>query len=1261
MPEPSDADDPTRAADPTRAPDEASRAESDSRDSTTRLGPGETGAALSGKGEPAGGAPADAPTALSPTQSWRPEPATGPSPESPDAPETPADLPADLPEIPDHEILERIGRGGMGVVLKARHTVLDRMVAIKLPLSGHWADEEDRERFLREARATAKLRHPNLCPVYEVGQAGERPYITMAYIEGQTLARWARDRRPSAREAAEMVARLARAVAYAHEHGVLHRDIKPGNVMVDGQSGEPVLMDFGLAKELSRQGSDLTQSGQVMGTPAYMAPEQAAGRVETIGTPSDVYALGTVLYYLLCGRAPFEGSTGEVLRQVQTDQPAAPRKLAPRTHRDLETICLKAMAREPAARYGSAAALAEDLGRFCAGEAILARREGIARKAWRRVRRRPITVALSLVLLAAVAISGRFALKARQAGALQQQFDEALAADRFAPDEVAEMETIAAKLEKLDPRRAETDRRRLAAQWAAAIRRTIRQPRFDPAQTPTVEAELDRLARHDADAAGALRDELEKRVLDWQPLFELAPPFDEAASVLGEQVVQRDDAGLISPGRLVKTRHACPARARLAAEFDENWPSAGPLTLRLGAKSRGPGPAGGYAFRLVPATEPRPGSAAPEEDPGAAGEDGSAVEATLAILRGDEPLREEAVKLAPRPLLVVATRNADRLALQAGPLPAIEFLDAFPVPAEEDRVFALEWPRKVRLTRLRASVQPLSPAASPLERGDQLFAESRLADALAEYQKQAIASGISEFGQEARVKQAMCLAAMGQLAEAESLLGRLATEPGERWPLVAGCRLWDVRLKLEKVDEAYAAFEALTLRFTPAQVRPLVSARLVEQIVAHYHEGAQGPNLFLYSPDHARDLKRGQAVLEFFGRRGTTLDVTRYLVCRAHLLQGEVKEALDVAERLVADDSQFAGQKTRWLQTYETYAWLLRLEGRADRAVAVLDEQLLEPSGEYRQENLPLLLERARARVALGDYDRAERDVKDFLDRQPPKRRDYRYHAAAWLLLGFLCDRQGDADGALEAWRTGVPGGDPRYPWESVRSVEGFAQSLALATLTGQMTAEDVDGIIERIVSRISMSINPSVIKGTMRIFLMDLTPERMAKIVREAGNRPRARELSRQVAFRELPLDKLIRGAVVLTAAQLADEMLFEGRMSPEQEQLVAELAHEFHAAYFEGRLSRGQIMQLIFAWRGLTNTVGWAGVAPALEPPLRGPLAYLLGHRLSVLGQQDQAIALFRTAADDAEPDSLLRRLTEAELERLGAGPEAAARSRP
>ena len=321
-----------------------------------------------------------------------------PEPAAKDTPGTGRAIPSGVPSIPNYELLGLLGRGGMGLVLEARDRKLDRLIAIKLPLSRRAGRLK---RFLREARSAARLRHANICSIHEVGQIEDRPYIVMDLIRGRTLRDWAAGESPSPRRSAEIVAKLSRAVAYAHEHGVIHRDLKPSNVMLEEETGEPVLMDFGLAKEVTLEGSELTRSGEMLGTPAYMAPEQAAGRQHEIGPSSDVYALGAVLYELLCGRRPFEGQLGEVVLKIQNEDPVPPRRLAPRVHRDLETICLKAMAKVPAERYESAEQLADDLDRFCAGEAILARRHSVAARAWRAAVRRPI---LSLTIAAAILV-----------------------------------------------------------------------------------------------------------------------------------------------------------------------------------------------------------------------------------------------------------------------------------------------------------------------------------------------------------------------------------------------------------------------------------------------------------------------------------------------------------------------------------------------------------------------------------------------------------------------------------------------------------------------------------------------------------------------------------------------------------------------------------------------------------------------------------------------------------------------------------------
>jgi len=307
-------------------------------------------------------------------------------------------------------LLSKLGHGGMGIVYRARQTDLGRTVALKVLLHEEAADDTAVERFQREARAAARLRHPNIVPLYEFGQTDGRHWLTLDLIEGDDLDSWCSREKPGARRSVEILRDVAQAISYAHEQGVIHRDLKPANILVERQSGRVLVTDFGLAKDLNLDRTKLTMTDQIMGTPAYMAPEQASGKSTM---RSDVYALGAVLYHLLTGGPPHRGATPfDVLLSVKNSDPALPRKVNPRVHRDAETICLKALEKDPAKRYPTAAAFAEDCERFLAGEPIAARPVGALRRALRRaVKHRRIlwaVAATALVLLGATAL-GRFA------------------------------------------------------------------------------------------------------------------------------------------------------------------------------------------------------------------------------------------------------------------------------------------------------------------------------------------------------------------------------------------------------------------------------------------------------------------------------------------------------------------------------------------------------------------------------------------------------------------------------------------------------------------------------------------------------------------------------------------------------------------------------------------------------------------------------------------------------------------------------------
>jgi tetratricopeptide (TPR) repeat protein/tRNA A-37 threonylcarbamoyl transferase component Bud32 len=304
--------------------------------------------------------------------------------------------------VPGYEILRELGRGGMGVVYQARQQSLNRLVALKMILAGRHADTESLTRFLREAETIGRLRHPNVVQVYDYGSHDGKPYFSLEYLEGGSLVSKLKGEPQAPAQAARLVLLLAEAVQAAHEQGIVHRDLKPANVLL-ASDGTPKITDFGVAKQGD---SGMTATGDVLGTPSYMAPEQAEGKAKDVGPAADIYSLGSILYELVTGRPPFKGeSVWDTIQMVVDAEPVAPCQLQPRLPRDLETICLKCLQKEPQKRYASARALATDLQHFLSGEPIAARPIGYSERFWRWCRRKPAVASL-LAGLALVLMSG---------------------------------------------------------------------------------------------------------------------------------------------------------------------------------------------------------------------------------------------------------------------------------------------------------------------------------------------------------------------------------------------------------------------------------------------------------------------------------------------------------------------------------------------------------------------------------------------------------------------------------------------------------------------------------------------------------------------------------------------------------------------------------------------------------------------------------------------------------------------------------------
>jgi eukaryotic-like serine/threonine-protein kinase len=328
---------------------------------------------------------------------------------------------APLPRsVGDYELLEMIARGGMGIVYRARQKSLNRVVAVKMLLAGEFAQPKFIERFRSEAEAVARLQHPNIVAIHEVGEHEGLPFFSMDYVEGKNLAEVTADLRFAITDfsrTARWMKTMAEAVQYAHQHGIIHRDLKPSNVLID-RNDQPRITDFGLAKRFDASGdestirsrqSTITLSGEVLGSPNYLPPEQAGEKHGRVGPRSDLYSLGAILYHLLTGRPPFQAeSLTSLLKQVVEIDPVPPRSLNPGIPRDLETICLKSLEKESPHRYATAQELAEELGRFLEGKPIHARPVNVAGKVWKWCWRQPVRASLAgaLLLVLVLGITG---------------------------------------------------------------------------------------------------------------------------------------------------------------------------------------------------------------------------------------------------------------------------------------------------------------------------------------------------------------------------------------------------------------------------------------------------------------------------------------------------------------------------------------------------------------------------------------------------------------------------------------------------------------------------------------------------------------------------------------------------------------------------------------------------------------------------------------------------------------------------------------
>jgi tetratricopeptide (TPR) repeat protein len=996
----------------------------------------------------------------------------------------------------------------------------------------------------------------------------------------------------------------------------------------------PKIADFGLAKRLDAE-SARTRSGDVVGTPCYMAPEQAAGRAREVGPAADVWALGAILYECLTGRPPFVGETAaETLRQVQFDEPAPPSRRRPSTPRDLETVCLKCLRKEPGRRYASALALAQDLGRFRAGDPILARPEGPAGRLWRKARRNPVASLSLLTALVAVAAAGGVAAHgagvARRAAGLRGRVEASLDRPEATAAYLQEAEDLLDELGRLRPDDAASPRRRLYRAFDRAIAGMYRD-RLTPEARPRVEAAL-RLLRERAPGLWAARDRDFRARLATRQLV----------ADLGEGGGRHDGLFAPGPGPRVLTRLACDVAVELRAVFDHpSWEGAGELGLLLNA-----GPDAGYAFLLRPA-----GDSPSENTFSAARRGGGLFE--LRLYRGRRLLRRRplaAGQLPAGPLELGAVREGDRLKFLVHGRALLEFRELFPLGGAEAGVFGLHWPAGVRLRGLRAWRRLLPPEPSPLERGDDLYARGRFSEALGHYR--ALAPGAGDaLGQEARCKEGLCLIRLDRDAEAEALLAPLARRAGGGWPLVARCGLWLALARQGRIDDADHVLDLLLRGGDVREVAAVVPEDDLSEILKTYLRRFGGLTAMRFPPAFLRRLELLAEVMDAGGFHPRERGLVRLSWALGHRMHGRPADALRVLEDLARRDEEAAWLTAIGVSPVAEYCWVLRDAGRPAEALAEVNRHL---------EGRPALLAvRSRILASLGKDTEAQRDQDELFRLLPPERMPYPQFSQAWLMRGFLRERAGDREGAVRAWKRGLfrewlklPGPRPRpgadNPLGPILRGRSVLNGLMLASLCDDLPRADA--------VELTAEVLPHALAAGLPLLRSQLPVFPLAGL-RRAWQAPADRERARRIVFQEVPVRECVRLSVLAYAAAGMRVGAFPAGTTAEQERLMEQLVDEIFKGYFMGDMPQERalrhLMALDFTWRdpvwlGPRTPLGWNSVQGKIRPSVRGPLAYVLGHRYLVMKKPKDAAFFFRAALADASGDPLLTRLARAELVR-------------
>lgn len=1161
----------------------------------------------------------------------------------------------------DYELLHEIARGGMGVVYKARQVRLNRIVALKMILSGELAGDQEVKRFHKEAEAAANLDHPGIVPIFEIGRNNDQHYFSMAYIDGPSLHGKLRDGPLSSRESARLCQRIAAAVDYAHSQGVIHRDLKPGNVLLDPR-GEPKVTDFGLAKRVSDD-SAMTRTGAVVGTPSYMPPEQATGQVHAVGPLSDVYSIGAILYCLLTGRPPFQAATVvETLRQVSESEPASPRVLNPGVDIDLETICLKCLEKAPENRIESAGELSAELNRYLQGDPIRSRRLGPVARAGRWLRRNRSTAAVVLLALFSVLVIagaigvGRRSAAARELVQLNSLFEATLERLELTPEYLRRIEELQVKIRQHEPAQEPILQQRVLDAWSLLTEQTIRRSYLRESTLEKITFALNSLHQQgaDAEAVADLQALFEQRKTQWQPVFSLSSPFADVKKLLAHRKMQvRDGAIYLDAGKdagtgsqamgddVVQVPIAAGTRAQLRAVFAEDWEASQELGLSLNHAAQG-----GYDFllRSAPTLRTEHSSGSPDQLPQARqvtfGEnrlqDGHVV---LEIRRNGSPIHKRqrpVALLPPGNLRMWVKRDRDELSFQINDEEPIILRDPFPIITSNVEGFAIRLPSVVGVRSLRAEKILDAGVVTKLQQADALFEQAEFDQALAMYDQLSTEERERDVQQETRFKQGLCLLKLNRADEARRIFEPLFSEAGERWPPQAGLRLWLLRLQSEQREDADAIYKLLVTRFTFLQLAMMVPPEIRDDIVAAYTGTLTTIDRAIAfrseQLERMRQAAEADRLLSYDGIGDLQL---QFQLSRGYRYVEDYEAALEVLEPIT--------RTTYFSTAWRHYLRVLRSLGRHPEALNACEE-LLAATHTIDQPNFHGLLSRIQIHLELDDWDAVEADLLWFLNNHDRESIDLGILSEWYLLAGFIHAQRGDQPGANNLWAQGYRQGLPL-----LAQSRGTDAAAVFVTIMGALSGELEDQSAWSYFSLLASGSEHPALQLAMQL----VNQNTIGRVLKAGWNSARGREIARRLAYDQLTLRQRIEQPMILLASSYFAEFALGGQVAPEQEAVLWQAMDiALNQVVHERRLRGTQIVQIGLAWQGTSNFLGWGGVAAALDPELRVPLAYLLAHRYARLNKLSEAKQFLLTAIQDAPARSPVPALAQRELELMDSG---------